>query len=190
MGMKFEKLGGTDVCVISRNSFSDARGSFTRVYCEAEFAEAGLPTHFPHINFSDNVAPFTLRGMHFQYPPHEEGKMIFCVAGRIFDVAVDVRPESSTYKQWVGLELDADNKQSLYVPAGFAHGFLTLEPHTRVIYMATEPYKGGAEGGLRYDDPAIAIKWPAQPVTVSDKDLVWPCFDAAAHHAAKWGKQK
>jgi dTDP-4-dehydrorhamnose 3,5-epimerase len=180
MAMVFNKVGGTDVIHIERTGFSDERGSFTRLYCEEEFASAGLPTNFPHINFSENTEAYTMRGMHLQLPPHGEGKLVFCAVGRIFDVAVDVRPQSSTFGRWVGAELTADRKNSLYLPPGFAHGFLTLEPNSKVIYLATHPYHASAERGFRYDDPSLGIDWPAKPIIVSEKDRAWPDFDSDA----------
>lgn len=175
--MQIEKLDGTDVTCIERSFFSDSRGSFTRIFCEETFSDAGLPTRFPHMNFSENVSEYTLRGMHVQLPPHQEGKLVFCVSGRVFDVAVDVRPESPSFGSWVGKELSAGLKNSLYIPPGFAHGFLTMEPNSSVVYLATEPYNAQAERGMRFDDPAVKIEWPAPPKVISEKDNSWPDFN-------------
>ncbi len=118
----------------------------------------------------------TLRGLHYQVAPYEEAKLVRCTRGAIFDVIVDVRPTSQTHKSWFGVELTAENCWMLYVPEGFAHGYITLEPDTEVLYEVSQFYTPGAERGLRYDDPSIGIDWPTEVLVVSDKDRSWPDF--------------
>ena len=126
------------------------------------------------INVSHNAEAGTLRGLHYQNAPHAEAKVVACTSGRVFDVAVDVRPESPTYLQWFGAELDSENRQMRYIPAGFAHGYQTLQKDTGLLYLVSTFYAPEAQGGLRYDDPAIGIEWPLPVSNISDKDASWP----------------
>jgi dTDP-4-dehydrorhamnose 3,5-epimerase len=158
---------------------ADDRGHFARLWDRAEFAAAGLRTDFVQCNNSFSVARGTLRGLHYQAAPYGEIKLISCVRGRIFDLIVDVRPDSPTHLKWFGAELTADNRKMMYVPEGCAHGYLTLENASEVIYPVTAPYQPGAERGLRWNDPAIGIEWPIEPTVVSAKDQQWPPFDGA-----------
>ena len=165
------------VRLIAPARYGDERGWFSEVYNEAKFAEQGLAMRFVQDNHSLSRPAFTLRGLHFQTPPYGQDKLVRCVAGSIFDVAVDVRRGSPTYGKWVGATLSADNGHQLLVPIGFAHAFLTLEPDTQVVYKVSAPYAPANEGGLRWDDPDVAVAWPLPAgVTplLSPKDEVLP----------------
>ena len=150
---------------------ADERGFFARSYCGAEFAAHGLPAGFLQCNVSFNARRGTLRGMHWQAEPHPEGKLVRCTRGAVFDVAVDVRAESATLHRWVGVELTAENGRALYIPGGFAHGFLTLEDATEVFYQMSETYHPECARGARWDDPAFGISWPGPPLVISGRDL-------------------
>lgn len=157
--------------------YADSRGWFSETYNMETFAKSGLNTRFVQDNHSLSSAPFTLRGLHFQRPPRAQAKLVRCVRGRIFDVAVDLRLGSPTYGQWVGAELSAENGHQLYVPAGFAHGFLTLEPGCEVCYKCSDVYAPEQDGGIQWDDPDIGIAWPIPkgitPI-LSPKDAALP----------------
>jgi len=155
----------------------DARGFFARVWCAREFAEQGLSAEVVQCNVTQNVKRGTLRGLHYQVAPHQEVKLVRCTRGAIWDVIVDLRPESSTYKQWLGVELTPENGRMIYVPAGFAHGYQTLEPDTEALYQVSAYYTPEAERGVRWNDPAFGITWPdAEGALLSDKDRNWPDF--------------
>jgi dTDP-4-dehydrorhamnose 3,5-epimerase len=155
----------------------DSRGFFARTWCANEFADHGLTTEVVQANVSFNPRQGTLRGMHFQRAPHAETKLVRCTRGAIYDVVVDLRRDSDTYKEWVGVELSADNRRALFVPEGFAHGYQTLVPDAEVFYQVSEYYTPGAEGGVRWDDPAFGIEWPdPDNAFLSDKDRSWPDF--------------
>ncbi|WP_123905482.1 dTDP-4-dehydrorhamnose 3,5-epimerase [Sphingobium cloacae] len=139
---------------------SDARGWFAETYSEAAFDRLGISCRFVQDNHSFSRAAYTLRGLHFQAPPHAQAKLVRCIRGRIFDVAVDIRTGSPSYGQWLGAELSARNGHQLFVPAGFAHGFLTLEEDCEITYKVSDIYAPDCEGGIGWDDPAIAIDWP------------------------------
>lgn len=157
---------------------ADARGMFARAFCRDEFAEHGLITEIAQCNLSTNVRAGTLRGLHFQRAPHAEVKLVRCVRGALYDVIVDVRDGSPTYGRWYGAELTEDGGEMMYVPEGFAHGYQALTDGAAAFYMVSAPYAPEAEGGLRYDDPALGIQWP-QPVTdLSEKDAGWPLLSA------------
>lgn len=159
----------------------DERGFFTRTWCRREFEEHGLNPTVVQANLSHNIRRGTLRGMHYQLPPYGETKLVRCVRGAIYDVIIDLRPESPTFGQWVGVELTEDNYRMLYVPEQFAHGFQTLTDDADVAYQVSEFYTPGAERGIRYNDPAFAIEWPLEVTVISQKDQNWPDFrlDAA-----------
>jgi dTDP-4-dehydrorhamnose 3,5-epimerase len=155
----------------------DERGSFTRLWCRREFADRGLDAGFVQCNGSLSRTRGTLRGLHYQVAPHEEVKLVRCVRGAVFDVMVDLRRSSDTYARWFGVELTADNGRMLYVPAGCAHGYLTLEDNCEVEYPVTREYHAEAERGLRWNDPAFGIQWPFDtPLTMSAKDRAWPDY--------------
>ena len=162
--------------IIDVERMSDERGFFARSWCEDEFAAQGILMPPLQANVSSNPLRGTLRGMHYQLPPHEETKLIRCTRGAIYDVIVDLRDESPTYGQWLGVELTADSFRMLFVPGRFAHGFITLTDHTDVCYQVSAKYAPGAERGLRWDDPTIGIQWPIQPQLMSDKDRNHPDF--------------
>lgn len=172
--MRFEETGLAHAYVIELEKRDDERGFFARAWDEKEFAEAGLETRIVQCNISLSRRKGTLRGMHFQKHPYEEVKLIRCIKGAIYDVIVDLRPESPTNKMWVGVELSCDNRRSLYVPKGFAHGFQTLTEDTETFYMVSEFYTPEAEGGIRWNEPAIGIEWPMEPTEISEKDASWP----------------
>lgn len=168
------KLKGAFIIDVKR--IEDQRGFFGRAWCKKEFEDHGLNSNAVQSNVSSNIQKGTLRGMHYQVEPYTESKTIRCTAGSIYDVIIDLRPESTTYKQWIVVELTAQSFRMLYVPDGFAHGFVTQEDHTSVHYMVTEYYTPGAEKGIRYDDPAFNIQWPIAPTLISDKDKLHPPF--------------
>jgi dTDP-4-dehydrorhamnose 3,5-epimerase len=154
----------------------DHRGFFARTFCVREYAEHGLTTQFVQHSTSQSRTRGTLRGMHFQRAPHGEVKVVRCLKGAIWDVIIDLRPQSPTYRRWQGFELSADNHRQLYVPEGFAHGFQTLADDTEVGYLISAFYAPQAAGGVRYDDPAFAIEWPLAVSEISEKDRTWPDF--------------
>jgi len=162
--------------IVELQKFEDERGFFARGWCQKEFEEAGLVPTIVQANISLNPYRGTLRGMHMQQAPCEETKFIRCTRGALFDVIIDLRPDSVTYKQWIGVELSQTNMSMLYVPKGFAHGFQTLEDETEAFYMVSEFYTPSAERGYRYNDPAFGIGWPLSVTTISDKDENWPDF--------------
>jgi dTDP-4-dehydrorhamnose 3,5-epimerase len=168
------KLKGAYVIELEKRE--DPRGFFARAWCRKEFEAHGLATDCVQANLSYNKKAGTLRGMHYQVPPHEEVKLVRCVRGAIYDVIIDMRPSSSTYCQWVGVELSDQNYKMLYVPKGFAHGYVTLEDNADVFYLVSEFYAPGSEQGVRYDDPAFGIAWPVAISVLSDKDGAWPKF--------------
>jgi len=176
--MKFHSTPLAGLTVIETAPISDDRGSFVRVFCDDELAALQPGLHFPQINLSTTRERGTVRGMHFQRPPATEGKLIRCVRGRIFDVAVDLRVGSPTYLCWHAVELDADAPLQVFIPKGFAHGFQALSDDAQLIYLHTAQWGRDHEGTLRYDDPALAIAWPLPARHVSSKDRSAPLIDA------------
>lgn len=162
--------------VIELEKRGDARGFFARAFCQREFAAHGLMTHIAQTNVSFSQTRGTLRGMHYQAAPYAEAKLVRCTRGSILDVIVDLRPESPACKKWLGVELTAANYRMLYVPEGFAHGFITLEDCVEVTYQVSQFYTPEAERGVRWDDPAFGIEWPLAPAVISDKDSHWPDY--------------
>jgi dTDP-4-dehydrorhamnose 3,5-epimerase len=156
--------------------YEDSRGYFAELYSQERFREAGIPDVFVQDNFSLSEKPGTIRGLHFQLPPHEQSKLVRVSRGRIFDVVVDLRPFSPTYKAHVSAELSKENETQIYVPAGFAHGFCTLEPDTEVVYKVSAAYAPQSEAGILWSDPELNIAWPFAPdaVTISEKDRNLP----------------
>lgn len=159
--------------IIEPQPFTDERGFFARGWCQQEFEEHGLNGNVVQANLSSNKKRGTLRGMHYQLPPHAETKLVRCTRGALFDVLVDLRLGSPTYLQWVGVELTEDNYKMLFVPENCAHGFITLADNTEATYQVTAAYAPGAERGLRYDDPAFGIEWPIPVEVISEKDRNW-----------------
>jgi dTDP-4-dehydrorhamnose 3,5-epimerase len=169
----------SNVQLIRTKRHGDARGWFTETYNTQTFSRLGITSVFVQDNHSLSVPAFTLRGMHFQLPPRGQDKLVRCVRGRIFDVAVDIRNGSPTYGHWVGAELTAENGRELFVPIGFAHGFLTLEPDCEVMYKCSDTYVPENEGGLRWDDPSIGVAWPlpaGAEIKLSPKDVRLPAL--------------
>jgi len=160
----------------------DERGFFARSWCQQEFDQQGLNSHLVQCNISYNPRKHTMRGMHYQVEPFAEAKVVRCVKGAIYDVVIDLRPESSTFRQWTGLTLTAANRQMLYIPEGCAHGFLTLEDQTEVLYQMSEFYHADSARGVRWDDPAFCIQWPATPELMSERDRTYPDFQCALVH--------
>jgi dTDP-4-dehydrorhamnose 3,5-epimerase len=163
--------------LIDVERIGDERGFFGRLWCEREFDEQGLVARIAQSNIGVSSRRGTLRGLHFQRPPHEEVKIIRCPRGSVFDVIVDLRPESPTYRRWFGTELNQDNATMLYVPEGCATGYLTLENDTEITYLTSEFYVPEAATGVRYDDPAFGIEWPDEITVLSDNDRSWPDFE-------------
>ncbi len=175
--MIFKKTDLKDAYLIELEKLGDERGFFARSYCKKEFQEQGIDHAIVQSNISYNKFRHTLRGMHYQAEPHGEAKLIRCSKGGIYDVIIDVCPDSPTFKRWISIELNEENGRMLYVPKGFAHGFLTLENDTEVIYEVSEYYTPGAEEGIMYDDPVFDIPWPAEAEVISEKDQQWPAFE-------------
>lgn len=157
---------------------SDDRGFFARTFCAKEFEAHGLKPAVSQCNLSFNHKAGTLRGMHYQVTPACETKLVRCTRGAVYDVIIDLRPDSPTYRQHIGVELSADNRRALYVPEMFAHGYQTLTDDAEVVYQVTEFYTPGYERGARYNDPAFGIEWPMPVAVISDKDANWPLVEA------------
>ena len=174
--MKFHDTDLQGACIIELEKLEDERGFFARTWCQKEFEDQGLVARVVQANTSFNTRAGTLRGMHYQLAPYQMPKLVRCTRGALYNVIVDLRPESSTYKDWTAVELTAGNGRMLYVPADFANGFITLEDNTEVNYLVSEAYTPGAESGLRWDDPAFGIEWPCPVEVISEKDESWPDF--------------
>ncbi|MDB5442660.1 MAG: rfbD [Phenylobacterium sp.] len=174
--MRFAQTQIPGVVVVEIEPRGDARGAFARLHDPAEFAAAGHPFTPVQTSLSRNPQRATLRGMHYQAAPHAEVKLVRCVRGRIFDVAVDLRLDSPTHRGWTACELSADNARALLIPEGVAHGFLTLEPDTDVLYQISPGFEPGHEAGVRWDDPAFAIAWPEAPALLSPRDATYPDY--------------
>ena len=172
--MTFSETPLAGAYVVELEKLQDERGFFARMFCAREFEAHGLEPRVAQGNMSFSRRKGTLRGMHYQVAPAEETKLVRCIGGAIYDVIIDVREDSETYLQHFGLELSADNRKALFVPRGFAHGCLSLEDDTEILYLVSEFYTPGHERGLRWDDPALGIEWPVQVTEVSDKDGSWP----------------
>jgi dTDP-4-dehydrorhamnose 3,5-epimerase len=172
------RLPGLQLVTLERHK--DERGWFARSWCTREFAEHGLDPRLVQVSLSYNSRRGTLRGMHYQRPPHAEAKLVRCIRGAIWDVALDLRPHSPTHGRWQGFELSAENGDALFLPEGFAHGFQTLEPDTEVLYHISNFYAPEAAAGLRYNDPAFAIAWPLPVAVISPRDAAWPDYHVEA----------
>lgn len=158
---------------IEPDKFDDERGYFLKSFEKKPFKDNGIDMEITQTNHSFNFLKGTLRGMHFQESPYAETKIVYCVKGSVFDVAIDLRKDSQTYGKWYGLELSEQNKNILYIPEGFAHGYETLEDSTEVLYFMSGEYSKVHEAGVRWDDPAFGITWPITPVVIADKDKNW-----------------
>jgi len=165
------KLPGAFILDIERRE--DSRGFFARVFCQHEFEAHGLKPLIAQANIAYNRKKGTIRGMHFQFPPSAETKLVRCTRGAILDIIVDLRPESRTYLEHIAVELSAENSRALYVPERFAHGYQVLRDETETSYQVGEFYTPGSEGGLLYNDPKLGLTWPLPVSVISDKDQVW-----------------
>jgi dTDP-4-dehydrorhamnose 3,5-epimerase len=172
--MRFVPLKLADAFVVELEKMGDERGYFARSWCVREFAEHGLDSNLVQCNVSFNRHRGTLRGMHYQLPPWSEGKLVRCTRGKMLDVIVDIRPDSPTFLEWTGEELTPENGRMMFVPKGFAHGFITLADDTEVFYQMTEFYDPGSARGVRWDDPLFGITWPERPRVMSPKDEGYP----------------
>ncbi|MFC4800018.1 dTDP-4-dehydrorhamnose 3,5-epimerase [Neobacillus sp. GCM10023253] len=168
------KLKGT--FIIEVEPYYDERGSFVRTWCKKEFDDHGLNVEFVQSNLSYNKKKGIVRGMHFQTPPYEEIKLVSCIKGEIYDVIIDLRPDSKTFKQWIAVRLSEENQKMLYVPKGFAHGFQTLQENTKVLYQMSEFYQPNYAEGVRFNDPSFNIDWPIKDVIASNKDQSYRDF--------------
>lgn len=168
--------------VIDLECIKDERGFFARTWCKEEFGKHGLNSNLVQCNLSHNVKRGTLRGMHYQVAPYEEAKLVYCISGAIYDVIIDLRENSPTFRQWQAFELSAQNRRMLYIPVGFAHGFQTLQDHTSVFYQMSEFYHPECARGIRWDDPAFAIYWPTGQKIISQKDYSYEWVDCCVQH--------
>ena len=174
--MKFTSTPIQGAFIVDVDSRNDERGSFNRIFCPEEFAKAGVDFVSTQVNLTRNPHAFTLRGMHFNASPHEEAKFVRCVRGCVFDVAVDIRRDSPTYRTWFGVELDDTAMRAFFIPAGCAHGYLTLQPDCDFLYQMSRCYTPGVDLGLRWNDPALAIAWPAEPRVMHPRDAGYADF--------------
>lgn len=176
--MRFMATDIDGVVIVDLDLMRDERGAFARLHCPDEFAAAGHPFAPLQTSLSRNAKAGTLRGMHYEAAPREEAKLVRVVRGRIFDVAVDLRPASPTYRRWTGTELSADNGRALLIGKGMAHGFVTLEDDTDVLYQIDKMFEPGHGRGVRWNDPAFAIAWPISPAVISERDATYPDLGA------------
>ena len=174
--MRFVETDVEGAFLIEPERRVDERGFFARMFCETELAGRGLAAAISQVNTGFSTRAGTLRGMHYQEPPHAEVKIMRCLRGAAYDVVVDLRPGSRTFRRWCGVELSAANGRLLYAPEGTAHGYLTLTDDTELMYMTSRPYAPQAARGVRFDDPAFAIRWPAPVRVISKADNAWPVF--------------
>jgi dTDP-4-dehydrorhamnose 3,5-epimerase len=175
--MRFVPTAIAGVLQVEAEPRMDARGGFARLHCPEDFATAGAPFAPVQTSLSRNPQRGTLRGLHYQPAAHAETKLVRVTRGRVFDVAVDLRPDSPTHRRWVAEELSADNLIALLIPEGVAHGFLTLEPDTDVLYQIAPAHRPGHAAGVRWDDPAFAIAWPSAPALMSPADAAYPDYE-------------
>jgi dTDP-4-dehydrorhamnose 3,5-epimerase len=174
--MIFTEIQLNGAFLIELERFEDERGFFARSWCKREFDQHGLKSEFVQCNISFNMKRGTLRGMHYQGAPYEEVKLVRCTKGAIYDVIIDLRPDSQTFREWFSTELTEDNRKMLYIPEGFAHGFLTLEDDTEVFYQMSEFYAPGYAMGVRWNDPVFNIVWPIDVKVISEKDDKFPDY--------------
>lgn len=174
--MRFTELSLPGTYLIELEPQSDDRGSFSRCFAEEEFEKHGLVTRYPHSNLSRNARAGTLRGMHYAVAPSQEAKVVRCVAGAIYDVAIDVRADSPNFGRWTHAELTAENGAALYIPAGFAHGFLSLVDATDVLYLMGDVYRPETSRGFRFNDERFGVTWPFEPRVISARDAGYPDF--------------
>lgn len=174
--MKFMETNVEGCFVIEPDRFDDDRGFFSRIWDQKEFSQRGLSTSFAQFNLAFNHKAATLRGMHFQHAPHAEVKLVRCTRGSVYDVIIDLRPDSKTYLKHAGVELSAENYKTFYVPKGCAHGYVTLVDGAEVAYQVSDSYAPQAAGGVRWNDPAFGIKWPITPGIVNPRDANYPDY--------------
>jgi dTDP-4-dehydrorhamnose 3,5-epimerase len=172
--MRFEPLSLQGAYLVNPELITDERGHFARTFCRQEFQANGLNSHLEQCSMSFNHKKGTLRGMHFQKSPHQEAKLVRCTQGKIFDVVIDLRPDSPTYKKWEGFILSKENRLMLFIPEGFAHGFQTLEDDTEVFYQISSSFVPEVSSGVRWNDPAFGITWPLEVSVISLKDQGYP----------------
>ncbi len=163
--------------IIDLEKIGDERGFFARAWCSEEFRKQGITSNLNQANISYSSKRGTLRGMHYQIPPHSEMKAIRCIRGAFFDVVIDLRKDSETYKTWFGYELNEENKKMIVIPEGCAHGFLTLKENSEALYFVSAYFNQNSERGLRWNDPSINVKWPFEPIEISAKDKSWENYD-------------
>ena len=175
--MEFIETGINGLYCIQLEPILDHRGKFYRIFCKNEFEKITLQKEIVQVNQSFTIQKGSIRGMHFQYPPKAEIKIIKCTKGSVFDVGIDLRAKSQTFLKWHGQILSEDNLRMLYLPEGFAHGFQTLDDNTELLYLHTEFYTPQYEGGIRFDDPKLSIKWPLEITNISDRDLRYDLID-------------
>jgi dTDP-4-dehydrorhamnose 3,5-epimerase len=176
--MRFDALAIGQAFVARIEPHADERGFFARTYCAQEFRDAGLPAEVVQASVSYNISRGTVRGMHFQWPPSREGKLVRCIRGSMFDVLLDLRPDSPTYLRHVSVELSDANRDAVFVPHGVAHGFQTLADSTEVLYQMTDVFAAELADGVRWNDPAFGIQWPVKErIVLSDRDANYPNFD-------------
>ncbi len=175
--MKIRTTGINGVCVLENNTFSDQRGSFSRLFCDRELSSILNQRQIVQINLSKTKKKGSIRGMHFQYPPHAEMKLVRCLKGRVFDVAVDLRADSKTYLHWYAQKLSPKDNNAMVIPEGCAHGFQTLEEDTELLYLHTSHYEPNYESGIRHNDPKLNIQWPMDNTDISEKDQRYPMID-------------
>jgi len=169
-------LGGAYVLDTERRE--DSRGFFGRIWCKKEFEQRGLKHELAQSNVGFSFLKGTLRGLHFQKAPHAEVKILRCTRGAVFDVIVDLRPESPTFRRWFGVQLDEENRKMIYVPEGFAQGYLTLADKTEIYYLTSAFYDAGSASGIRYNDPQFGIVWPTEVTVISGQDQGWPDYQS------------
>ena len=176
--MIFTETHLKDAYIIDLKKIEDDRGFFARAYCQKEFAEHGIELDWAQANLANSKKRGTLRGLHYQKAPYAEAKLMRCIRGAIYDVIVDLRPDSPSYMQWLGVELTADNRRALFIPEGFAHGYLVLEDDSDTFYPTSQFYTPGAEAGVRWNDPAFGIEWPfTDGLIITEKDQSWPDYE-------------
>lgn len=175
----FTELEIAGLFLVEPDVHRDERGFFARTWCQQEFSKRGLSDRLAQTSVSFNAKKGTLRGMHYQTAPREEAKLVRCTHGAVYDVALDLRPNSATFRRSVGVELSDQNRKMLYIPEGFAHGFLTLRDNSEVLYHISEFWSPEHARGVRWNDPAFEIKWPGEPLVMADRDRNYPDFEPA-----------
>jgi dTDP-4-dehydrorhamnose 3,5-epimerase len=188
--MRFEALDIPGAMLVTIERKADPRGFFARSFCAEEFRRQGLPEQFVQCSISYNERRGTLRGMHFQWPPSREGKLVRCVRGRLFDVLIDLRPGSPAYLEHRAVVLDEDERNAVFIPHGIAHGFQTLVDRTEVFYQMTDFFAPHLNAGMRWDDPAFSISWPLSDPTLSERDAACARFDRGSFEAELAGRER